>query len=126
MRLLRFAVLLIHLASVSGCANAGERPARPMFKGMELYSWQDTATREWRFVLVPGTNRRKTATEILGSGDVAHSADALERDLSRLAVGETVLWSVPATGEFGRPPARVVEAIVAHAASAGVGVQLAD
>jgi hypothetical protein len=81
-----------------------------MFKGMELYSWLDPATKSWHFTLLPGTNRRKSDAEIRESREVALTVGDIERKISRLAPGEQVFWTVPSTGAFSLPPVEVVDA----------------
>jgi hypothetical protein len=95
-----------------------------MFKGVELYSWVDPAAKNWRFALLPGTNRNKTAAEILSTRDAAHSVAELKARISRLAPSESVFWLVPEAGDFSLPPKDVVDGIIAHAASFGVSIRV--
>jgi hypothetical protein len=95
-----------------------------MFKGVELYSWVDPAAKSWRFALLPGTNRNKTAAEILSTRDAAHSVAELKARISRLAPSESVFWLVPEAGDFSLPPKDVVDGIIAHAASFGVSIRV--
>ena len=125
MRSMLLALLLACLTGMSGCA-APTTAVRPEFKGVELYSWLDPATQGWRFALLPGTNRIKTAGEIRGSSDVAVSVDGLKRRISDLAPSESVFWAAPATGQFSLPPPAVVGDVIAYAASVGVNVHVAD
>ena len=97
---------------------------QPMFKGVELYSWQDPATQGWRFALLPGTNRRKAANEVRDSPGVVDSVGDLKARISQLAPAEQVFWQVPATGEFPLPPAAVVDDIIRSAATDDVTVQV--
>lgn len=124
MRSLLLALLLVPLTILSGCAVEAPRAARPMFKGVELYSWVDPATRNWRFALVPGTNRNKTAAEILSARDAVHSVAELKARISRFAPSESVFWRVPAGGGFSLPPKDVVDGVIAHAASVGVSIRV--
>ena len=117
-------LLLIPLTILSGCAVEAPRAARPMFKGVELYSWVDPATQDWRFALVPGTNRNKTVAEILNTRDAAHSVVELKARISRFAPSESVFWLVPKTGGFSLPRKDVVDGIIAHAESVGVSVRV--
>jgi hypothetical protein len=79
------------LASLLLCAAPAlaDRSARPAFKGVELYSWQESGN--WNYVLLPGTNRTKSwadlqkATRLAGEGE-------LRTSLAQLAVGEQVFW----------------------------------
>ena len=95
-----------------------------MFKGVELYSWVDPATKNWNFALLPGTNRNKTVPEILGTRDTAHSATELKERISRFAPSESVFWLVPEAGGFSLPPKEVIDGIIVHAESVGVSIRL--
>ena len=46
---------LLAIVAISNYAQAEEaaRAIQPMFKGVELYSWQDKSTGEWRFPYYP-------------------------------------------------------------------------
>src|SRR5581483_10949934 len=62
----------------------------PSMKGWELYSWQKD--NQWRFVLFVGTNRLKTASEILSSEGAVIGVDGIQTELARLPKGEQVFW----------------------------------
>lgn len=66
-----------------------DRAQRPSFKGIELYSWQDAGT--WNYVLLPGTNRNKTWTELQKASRL-RSERELRTSLAQLAAGEQVFW----------------------------------
>lgn len=102
-------------------------------KGFELYSWQDGG--EWRFALMTGTNRNKTAEEVLSPESCVSSdgwvhlnvvgLDAIKAALSRVPEGEYVSWladprDVQGEAAFGLPPASMVDAIEAHAGQCGL------
>jgi hypothetical protein len=95
----------------------------PMFKGVELYSWKDTSTNEWRFVLVPGTNRLKTSEEILGNPQTLESVEALKEQVSALASGEQVFWQ-RTSAVFELPSTELLEDIVRYAATLGIKVHV--
>jgi hypothetical protein len=95
-----------------------------MSKGVELYSWLDPATQDWRFALLPGTNRRKAANEVRDSRDVFDSVGDLKVRISQLAPAEQVFWEVPASGGFPLPPAVVVEDIMRSAAAVEVTIDI--
>ena len=124
MRSLLLALCLAQLTLLGGCVASVPRAGQPMFKGVELYSWQDPATRGWRFALLPGTNRRKAANEVRDSPGVVDSVGDLKARISRLAPAEQVFWEVPATGEFPLPPAAVVDDIIRSAGSDDVAIQV--
>ena len=124
MRSLLLVLLLSPLMILGGCAAEAPRVDRPMFKGIELYSWVDPSTQYWRFALLPGTNRNKSVAEILSTRDAAHSVAELEARISRFAPSENVFWLLPETGGFSLPPQEVVDGVIAHAASVGVSIRL--
>ena len=125
MRALLVPLLLLLPLVGGGCAAEATRADAPMFKGVELYSWPDPATRGWRFALLPGTNRIKSAAEIQGSRDIATSVSALDRRLAGFAPGEVVSWNVFEEAGFPLPPADVVDGIIDRAAASDVTVQVA-
>lgn len=117
-------VLLVPLLLVRGLAGCAREPARPLFKGAELYSWPDAAGKGWRFVLLPGTNRRKTREEVLASREVVRSPAELAARLSLLAPGEEVFWQVRDGDGFSLPPRQDVQAIVRHAVSRDIRIHV--
>lgn len=101
-----------------------DREMRLAFKGIELYSWQ-TDVGEWRYSLLPGTNRIKTVGEVTAAPlDQA----ALEAALLELPPGETVFWSTRAdqddAGLLAIPPQDLVDAVTRTAAEAGVRIEV--
>jgi hypothetical protein len=83
----------------------------------------DQPTQEWRFVLLPGTNRNKAAQEILTSPDIVRSVTELKARISELPSGESVFWVEPSQS-FSVPAQSLVKDIVASAAAAGVTVHV--
>lgn len=73
-------------------------------KGFELYSWP--AQSAWKYALLVGTNREKTAREIHAAG---MTLPALKTRLRQLAPGEDIVWLHPAG--FLLPSRRVQNAI---------------
>lgn len=68
-----------------------DAPAKKQsLKGWELYAQFDTDKKEWRFGLLPGTNRIKTAEEI-ADATTLEGVRGLQKELSKLAEGEDVL-----------------------------------
>lgn len=59
---------------------------------MELYSWQDARTQQWRYSLLPGTNRNKSMAEITDPSNKVDSVEALKARLASLADDEYVTW----------------------------------
>jgi hypothetical protein len=80
--------LAVNLACSKGPTRS-ETSAQPKlaFKGYELYSWQSEG--EWRFALVPGTNRLKNWSELNAA---ATSEGEVQRSIAKLPRGETVSW----------------------------------
>jgi hypothetical protein len=105
------------MAGASGPAAAQKCPARNQFKGLELYSWQDS--RGWKFALVPGTNRAKPAAEIKGQACVV-DADRLAAEFARLGDRQMLFWFHRNIAGFAYPPDDVIEKIVVAAKQAGV------
>jgi hypothetical protein len=101
----------------------GERFERPADKGVELYSWA-SASGDFRFALLWGTNREKATDEIQGAAactfdDVA----ALKARLNRLAKGEQLFWlhrHHSQGSSFAYPPSDVVEAVRMHCTTLGI------
>lgn len=113
-------------------------PLRPVdslpqsFKGYELYSWQEES--DWCFTLITGTNRNKTAEEILSPEPLVTAdgwvqiqvlgVDELKATLSRVPQGEYVVWFDRFYGEGGEaitlPPQEIVAAVASHAAGRGL------
>jgi hypothetical protein len=128
---MRFLLLLLLLfpclpawAGTSARAATPARTTRPAFKGFELYSWIDPASQRFRFLLMLGTNRNKTSTEILASPDVIYSIDELKARLALLAPSETVGWANTIPVGHARPPQEDIDQIIAAAASVNVNVYL--
>ena len=85
-------IAVIALAVILACSDSPDRPkasAQPKlaFKGYELYSWQSEG--EWRFALVPGTNRLKSWSELKAA---AAPEDEVQRAIAKLPRGEQVSW----------------------------------
>ena len=85
-------IAVIALSVVLACSESADRPeasAQPKlaFKGYELYSWQSEG--EWRFALVPGTNRLKDWSELNAA---AAPEGEVQRAIAELPRGETVNW----------------------------------
>lgn len=103
----------------------GERPDKPAFKGIELYSRQ-TENGEWLFTILYGTNRNKTVHEA-GSGTM--DFEEVKQCFCRLADGENVFWMDsaynPETGEMislPKPPPAIIKDIQDGAETCGVNL----
>jgi hypothetical protein len=96
------------------------------FKGYELYSREEEG-RGWRFALVAGTNRLKTAPEIAAA---AASEEEVRDQLAALPAGEVVTWCPPPALVIEPPPAHpppaVVESLLALAAERRILLRLCD
>jgi hypothetical protein len=87
------------------------RVEQTSFKGMELYSWQ-AKNGEWQYSLLVGTNRNKTAEEILST---PLDLQGVKNEIAIMAVGESLFWtnnvydtSSSQTVNFSFPPKDVV------------------
>jgi len=91
-------------------------------KGMDLYSWQNEAG-SWRFAILPGTNRQKTADELVTE---AINLEAVKSAFGDLPAGELLYWNnaqTVATADrlvLTLPPGEVVSTLRAHAAAAQI------
>ena len=89
------------------------RLSKPLFKGVELYSWQQDGT--WCFSLLPGTNRNKEPSEVHHPSAAVCSVALLRARLATLAPGELVFWETG--GEYGSCPATLREELTRYCAS---------
>jgi hypothetical protein len=104
-------------------AHAQERPSEKAFKGMELYSWQDSNS-DWVFALLPGTNRLKTEAEVKRKENQIPGVNELERHFLRLAEGEQVFWFHRDLKGFAYPDEKMMKDIAASAKKAKVELHL--
>jgi hypothetical protein len=88
------------LAAALLCVAAAGAAAQPLVKGVELYTWTEQG--DWRFSLLPGTNRLKSEGEIRAAAAALEGAGDLKRALGKLPRGETVVWSGPEWPDEGR------------------------
>ena len=126
---MRFPIILVFclLAILSfTSADGNARPAKPMFKGVELYSWRDSPNRQWSFSLLAGTNRNKTLKEIKSPKSVIVGVKELKRRMSDLAVGEHISWSNNNTKHLSYPPKKVRDDISKTAQSLRIHLYIAD
>ncbi len=86
------------------------RLEKPLFKGVELYSWRDNQV--WKFSLLVGTNRNKTEPEIMAKSVAVTGLEPLKARLATLAIGEYVSWSNPNRKPFASPSADVIADLV--------------
>jgi hypothetical protein len=75
---------------IGGGAEEDAPTGQKSLKGWELYARLDVGKKAWGFGLLPATNRRKTAKEV-ADAITLEGPEALRKELSRLAGGETVL-----------------------------------
>jgi len=116
---LRFPIALIGLAFVLATmltsAQEPTRAAQRTMKGIELYSWPDSSTHQWNFVLLPGTNRNKTTAEIKASRNILKTLEELKARLATLAVGECIFWNPRVDSQqFSLPPQEQVQQITIY------------
>jgi hypothetical protein len=95
MRLLVLVALAVVVALPFGEASAAAG------KGFELYSWKEE--KGWRFVVLGGTNRKKTLQEVKADPSVVTGVDKIVEVLKKLPEGETVGWGHVIVG-FEYPP----------------------
>jgi hypothetical protein len=107
-------LLLVMLTSLTfSRADDAERRTTKYFKGVELYSWPDATSGEWRFSLLPGTNSVKPLAKITNAERTITTVEDLKKQLARLLVGEYVIW-LPTDSKKAYPtlpPKRVVDDI---------------
>ena len=124
MRRAAFLALLLFASSpLMVLAQTAARPAKPSFKGVELYSWKEDTTGLWRFSLLPGTNRNKTIDEITEPSQSIAEVAGLKQRIAVLAEGEKVFWmhnSAHRKLSFPRP--NVVSDIIKFAADRKISV----
>jgi hypothetical protein len=94
-------------------------------KGMELYAWREVSG-EWRYALLPGTNRIKEPAEIVAQG---MDFEAVLEAIARLAPGEIVFVSGATccpeggAGRFVLPPPEHRARLAQSAQAAGLILQ---
>lgn len=103
-------------------AQVSPREARPRFKAVELYSWQD-AQGAWLFSMVDGTNRLKPVGEIQKPENTVVGPEALVSAFSMLAEGEQIYWFHHVRG-FEYPPEALCDRLTKAAQQAGVQLSL--
>lgn len=94
------------------------------FKGWELYSWQEGT--EWRYSLLPGTNRLKFESEIKNP-KISRNLKEIEAEINQLACGEWLTWEgrgrdqkPTANCSFAYPPRQTVLKLRALCARIGL------
>jgi len=88
-------------------ASGDLRVGKPLFKGVEMYSWKSRDA--WNFSLVIGTNRNKTKVEVTSPSVTIVGIHRLKAKLATLAVGEEVFWSNFRGKPFGYPSTAIVK-----------------
>ena len=118
-------LLIIIFVFIPNFASSAEpaRSSKPMFKGVELYSWK-VSNNAWRFSLCVGTNRNKTLFEIKRHCQKVNNVSSLKNSLPKLAAGEYVMWSSPYT-ELTLPPEAVLQEVQDHATSRQISLTIA-
>jgi hypothetical protein len=92
---------LAALAAVVATPFGGAAAQPKATKGLELYSWKED--KGWRYALLGGTNRLKTAQEVKANPTVATGLDKITEALKKLPEGEQVSWA-HRIGGFEYPP----------------------
>jgi hypothetical protein len=112
MKLVAFTCVVAGLLSPAVTA-AAERPRLregQAFKGVEMYTWKPEGE-DWRFSLLPGTNRMKTEAERTDPKVTIVGLPAVKRRLESLAIGEVLFWG---WREGQKPPAEMIDEIRRH------------
>ncbi len=111
MKAWRYFLLMVALVCLlTGCDTVETPEATTLpqsLKGYELYSWQVEG--EWRFSLLPGTNRMKDSEEIMAAETMITDADALIALLGTIPEGEYVFWLAFEGGDL--PPDEVISRV---------------
>jgi hypothetical protein len=58
----------------------------------ELYSWQDSGTKERSFCILYNTSREKTTKEVFNRKTVIRGLDELKKKISDLPAGSKIIW----------------------------------
>jgi hypothetical protein len=58
----------------------------------ELYSWQDSGTKEWNFCILYNTSREKAVKEVFNRKTVIRGFDELKKKISDLPAGSKIIW----------------------------------
>jgi len=120
-----FALALTFLSPMPAVGANHVRAPNTMFKGAELYSWKDNDG-NWRYSLLPGTNRKKNRNEIISDRTMIKSVALLKERIAMLAVGEQVFWYNSDASGFSFPDSMVVADIVAYAKTAKVSLHMPE
>jgi hypothetical protein len=121
------ACLLLSWISTSISAEEPQRATKTEMKGMELYSWRDSTTKEWRFSLLPGTNAKKANAHIIDAETAIKTVAELKARLAALAIGEYLAWNFDADPKvFVLPPKDVVQQITAFCKAKEIKLSLKD
>ena len=102
-------------------------------KGYDLFSWLQNG--EWHFTLISGTNRAKTAEEVMSPSDTITAdgwvqvhvvgVDAVSELLGRMQPNESVGWysgvwgTAQSDADFGFPPADIIAVLDARSQQNG-------
>jgi hypothetical protein len=117
-------VLLMSI-TLSACSKDAAQNSKPMFKGVELYSWPDDKKGAWFFALCEGTNRNKTLIEIQQGCRRFDNVDELKKALAAMPPGENVMWSSPFP-ELPLPPPEVLDDVSKAAAVYKLELSVSD
>ena len=87
-----------------------ERPTEMAFKGVELYSWK-SASGDWMYAVLPGTNRVKPVDYIKSHATVTKDPETLSKSFLKLAEGQKIFWRRRGNKQFSYPPASVLKRV---------------
>jgi hypothetical protein len=92
MRESALSVALVFTALFQLCASQQPSKERTTPIYYELYSWQDSGSREWSFSIMYNTNRQKTVKEVFDKKKVREGLDQLKLTISGIPKGSVIVW----------------------------------
>lgn len=129
-----FLAALTCLAIAFCSAQSANDSLRKLPMGYELYSWQE-ANGSWDFCLLPspsGVSIR--AEEVFNKKFLLHGVNGVNRGLSKLPIGATIIWldrilpearsKVAESHCLGYPSADIIEQVRRYAATRHLQVQM--
>lgn len=130
------AVILQSLKEAGKLTTPSQLPGNELphaAKGYDLFSWLQNG--EWNFTLISGTNRSKTAAEVMSPTDTVTAdgwvqvhvvgVDAVSALLGRIQSNESIGWYSGVWGDaqsgadFGFPPADIIAVLDARSQQNG-------
>jgi hypothetical protein len=92
-RAIALALLTCWTASaISASRQPSELQQPPNYNLYELYSWQDSRTREWNFCILYNTSREKSVKEVFNKKTIIRGPDELKKRISDLPSESKIIW----------------------------------